>query len=171
MADNDSTKSSAEASGQSPEYYEGEMKALIKDIEDDLLTDDSAWDALRITMDGWREEFIKKSRTVVTLRDILVKNGVFIGKARPGATVASTVLKVAEEDEMPRWTKEMADATTRFGLIRTTEPDLQALLGRDRVDPRFWLESFATARARFAPSTVPTSVIISALKWLFSTKW
>ncbi|CAK7563676.1 MAG: hypothetical protein SEPTF4163_001550 [Sporothrix epigloea] len=110
-------------------------------------------------MNGWREEYIKKSRTFVTLRDTLIKNGVFIGKARPGATVASTVLKVAEEDDMLKWTKEVADATTRFGLIRTTDPDLQAVLGRDRVDPRFWRESTATVQVLSVPATAPLPVV------------
>ncbi|CAK7272748.1 hypothetical protein SEPCBS57363_005303 [Sporothrix epigloea] len=88
-----------------------------------------------------------------------MKHGVFVDKPRPGQTLASVILKAIEGDCMREWTKEMADALHRHAPILTTDPVLQALLGRRNVDPRYWREPHATELVHPASITVSTPVV------------
>ena len=161
MANNDGTEPSAETSAQPPEYYYNQLSALKASIVDGDIKDDGLWYTLRVAMEGWREQDFKKWSYLANFRDTLMKHGVFVDKPRPGETLASVILKAIEGDYMREWTKEMADALKRHRPILTIDPDLQALLGREGVDPRYWQEPYAAAQVPSEPVTAPPPVVPS----------
>lgn len=144
---------SSEASGQARNYHEREMKRIIAEVTEMDITDDDLWYTLRVMMEGWCEEDIRRSSITTQLRKTMMKRGVFVERPPPGTTIASMVLKAIDGDYMPEWTKQMATTVARYRPIRTMDPDLQAFLGRENVEPQFWHESRATTQASAVPSS------------------